>query len=188
VERRERCTLHAWRLTVESQGGSLTPWRRELPPQSCPGWPSEPPRDETFYVGATLAYLGTGEALAAPVYGVEWLRATAPSRVPPGAELEVRVALVNRSAATWPASGGARVRLAYHWRDAQGRVVVADGERSELPRDVAPGETLRTVQRVVAPAAPGTYVLELDPVFERVAWFSDRGVPPRRLTVEVTAP
>ena len=27
---------------------------------------------------------------------------------------------------------------------------------------------------VVAPSAPGTYVLELEPVFENVAWFSER--------------
>ena len=27
---------------------------------------------------------------------------------------------------------------------------------------------------VAAPSAPGTYVLELEPVFENVAWFSER--------------
>ena len=29
-------------------------------------------------------------------------------------------------------------------------------------------------QKVLAPQAPGGYVLELDPVFETVAWFSEK--------------
>ncbi|NJL29232.1 MAG: hypothetical protein HC897_15805 [Thermoanaerobaculia bacterium] len=51
-----------------------------------------------------------------------------------------------------------------------------NGARTELARPVAPGEALETWQKVTAPAAPGEYLLELDPVFERVAWFSTRGV------------
>ena len=38
---------------------------------------------------------------------------------------------------------------------------------------------------MLAPRQPGSYILELDPVFEYVGWFSQRDAEARRLVVEV---
>jgi hypothetical protein len=180
-------TLHAWRLLITSDRGAVRTWTRGQPPPSCRGWPHDPTTEESFYLGAALAYLGDGEHLDDDVYAVEWQRVIAPPRVVSGSRFTVRVAMVNRSAAAWPERGPARVRLSYHWRDASGRVVVSDGRRTELPRRVGPGETVRALQDVVAPAVPGSYVLELDPVFELVSWFGERGARTLRVPIEVVS-
>jgi hypothetical protein len=42
-------------------------------------------------------------------------------------------------------------------------------------------------QQIAAPPQPGKYVLELDPVFESVAWFSEKnGGTTYRVPIEVT--
>jgi hypothetical protein len=93
--------------------------------------------------------------------------------------------LFNRSRFPWPADGGARVRLAYHWKTPDGRTAVWEGERTELPGPVPPGGRVSVRQKVVAPELPGRYVLELDPVFEHVGWFSQRGGATLRRQIEV---
>jgi hypothetical protein len=65
-------------------------------------------------------------------------------------------------------------RLAYHWLDERGQVVVRDGLRTELPRDAAPGESIVVCASVVAPTRPGRNELRWDMVHEKHAWFSDR--------------
>jgi hypothetical protein len=71
----------------------------------------------------------------------------------------------------WPAS---LVFVAYHWfRD--DKVVVWDGERTRLPRDVRAGGRASLSVRVTTPAEPGTYVLQLTLVHENVSWFENKG-------------
>ena len=57
-----------------------------------------------------------------------------------------------------------------------------------LPKDVAPGETAAIVLEIATPRAPGRYVLEVDALRERLAWFDDR-VPgtARRFPIDVAA-
>jgi hypothetical protein len=51
------------------------------------------------------------------------------------------------------------------------------------------GGRVSVQQKVVPPEAPGRYVLELDPVFETVAWFSEKnGGKTFRVAVEVLPP
>jgi hypothetical protein len=66
-------------------------------------------------------------------------------------------------------------------------VAVRDGRRADLPETVEPGATVRVTQQVEAPSEPGSYLLELDLVYEHVAWFAERngGLTLRR-PVEVT--
>jgi hypothetical protein len=105
-----------------------------------------------------------------------------------GAEFEVATEVTNASAHPWTAAGAARVKLAYHWRALDGTMLLFNGERTELDLPVPPGGTVAVRQRVVAPAQPGRYVLDLDPVFEFVAWFSERnGGDVHRAEVEVVA-
>ena len=54
---------------------------------------------------------------------------------------------------------------------------------------VRPGGRVSVQQKVIPPATPGRYVLELDPVFETVAWFSEKnGGKTFRVPVEVLPP
>jgi hypothetical protein len=118
---------------------------------------------------------------------VEWLAVEPPVRLAAGEETAVPVRLRNSSAAAWEEVGGARVRLAYRWLRPDGTPAVAEGERTELPLPVAPGAEAAVQMGVRAPREPGSYRLVIDPVFEHVAWFSDRGAAPFEAVVEVTA-
>jgi hypothetical protein len=81
------------------------------------------------------------------------------------------------------------VNLSYHWLDETGRTVLKDGLRTEIPLPVPPGGRVSAQQKVIPPAAPGRYLLELDPVFETVAWFSEKnGGKTLRVPVEVLPP
>jgi hypothetical protein len=81
------------------------------------------------------------------------------------------------------------VNLAYHWLDASGKQIVEDGLRTPMPWPVPPGGRVSVQQKVLAPPAPGSYILELDPVFETVAWFSEKnGGKTLRIPVEVLPP
>jgi hypothetical protein len=81
------------------------------------------------------------------------------------------------------------VRLAYHWRRPGGELLVRDGRRTELPLPVAPGLRVEVEQFFDAPTEPGRYALEIEPVFEYVAWFSDRNPEAvYRAEVEVLPP
>ena len=78
------------------------------------------------------------------------------------------------------------MNLAYHWLDESGTVLEKDGLRSPLPWPVAPGVPIEVRQKVIAPKTPGRYILELDPVFETVAWFGEKnGGKTQRLPIEV---
>ena len=63
------------------------------------------------------------------------------------------------------------IRPSYHWLHADGSVHTADGLRTGFTRDVRPGERILVPLEVVAPQAPGRYLLEVDLVHEDVRWF-----------------
>jgi len=52
---------------------------------------------------------------------------------------------------------------------------VWDGERTPLPRDLRAGSRAALAVRVATPVEPGSYVLKLTLVHERVTWFEHRG-------------
>jgi len=123
----------------------------------------------------------------------------APGAVPPRARagewLRIPVRFTNRSDAFWSATGlplaagSLRVTAAYRWFDPSGRVAVEYGERSLLPRDVRPGETLPMIVRVLTPERPGPFDLAITLVQDNVAWFDQAtgSASPRR-RVEVGGP
>ncbi|HKC92046.1 MAG TPA: hypothetical protein VKE23_12055, partial [Candidatus Limnocylindria bacterium] len=85
----------------------------------------------------------------------------------------------NRGTATWasaPGPGG--VYLSYHWRAANGTVVVWDGLRTPLPNPIIPGDHRVLSMTVLAPP-PGEYVLEIAMVREGSAWFGGMSLPAR---------
>jgi stage II sporulation protein D len=101
---------------------------------------------------------------------------TAPASIVEGGEAPVQVKVTNTGSQRWPSTGPDRVRLGYHWYDGNGNVVVWDGTRSDLDRDIAPGQTATFLVTVRAPRASGTFFLDFDLVQEGAGWFSSRGV------------
>jgi hypothetical protein len=94
--------------------------------------------------------------------------------------LTVRVTNPTRN--TWPqrgdTSGSFAVKLSYHWLSADLKMVVYEGNRAALPRDLAPGASVDLTARVTTPQDAGRYLLQLSMVQEKVAWFAERKSPP----------
>jgi hypothetical protein len=92
-------------------------------------------------------------------------------RTPIGTELLLELDVGNTGTQSWPCDGKQPVCVSYHWLDRSGAMVEFDGVRSRLPRDIAPGETIRVVAFVRAPQRAGAMHLRWTLVQEGVAWF-----------------
>jgi len=105
------------------------------------------------------------------------------------ARVRVPMSVHNPTEHAWPTSGAITgssfVTLSYHWQNEHGRQVVFDGERTALPRDVYPGDTLDVDMKLKAPRRNGDYVLRVTLVQEGVAWFEERGATPLDVRVAV---
>ncbi len=122
-----------------------------------------------------------------PLYRAAWLSVDAPSQGTAGETVKFAIRVRNVGAFTWPAGGPQPVHLTYKWLDAAGAVVVEDGLRTRLGRDVAPQDEIALQAQVQFPAAPGQYTLRLDMVHEFVVWFHWKGSPLYDLDVNVEA-
>ncbi|MBU9360038.1 methyltransferase domain-containing protein [Burkholderia multivorans] len=60
--------------------------------------------------------------------------------------------------------------MSYHWLDVNGTVVVWDGLRTNLPIELAAGESLTLICRIQTPPEPGIYRLQFHPIIEGKAW------------------
>jgi len=120
-------------------------------------------------------------------YGAAYDLSALPANGTIVAPLTGQVKLTNTSSFAWSAAGTAPVRLAYHWLDTAGTVVVWDGQRSPLPADVPIGGAVTVQATIPTPAKPGSYVLQVDLVREGVSWFSAAGAVPARLSVAITS-
>jgi SAM-dependent methyltransferase len=121
-------------------------------------------------------------------FDVRYVGVELPSTMEAGAVVQGQLVLENRSWRTWASAEPAPVQASYHWWRTDQVELERDGLRSPLPHPVAPGETVTVAFRVCAPERPGRYLLAVDLVEEGVAWFSDAGIPPMRLTVRVVRP
>ena len=139
--------------------------------------------------------LWVGRELPADAYAarIELPRPVQPFTAGEQRALEARVE--NRGSVEWPWGelGVPEIRVSYRWRDAGGAALAAEELRTPFPAPVPPGATAVLPVHVVAPAAPGRHVLELDLVHEHVRWFGcelrvDVEVePPRRVAVAGSA-
>ena len=120
-----------------------------------------------------------------PKYGAVYLPVLGTNAATLGVPATLEVRLTNSGTLTWPAAGPAPVRLAYHWIDAAGRVVIWDGQRTLLPRDILAGESVSVPLAYTPPAVSGTYTLRIDLVHEGIGWFSGLGVPAHNVTFAV---
>jgi hypothetical protein len=91
---------------------------------------------------------------------------------------------------TWHARDEWPTRLGHRWYglDAKGAMIElpkSGRQRTELPRDVAPGETVEVTAMPQAPTTNGVYGLALDLVQEDVTWFSEQGAKAPVLRIDV---
>lgn len=87
----------------------------------------------------------------------------------------LKVQVYNESRFRW---GGriAPVRLSYHWYSSSRKLVVFDGERTELPPEgLGPKESININMNVLSPEIPGNYLLEITLVQEYFNWFEKIG-------------
>lgn len=82
--------------------------------------------------------------------------------------------------------GSERINLGTHWIDRDtGEVIVWDGNRELLEEDVEYGEEAIVKINIIAPEQPGRYILQYDMAHEKVTWFSDKGVIPLEVNIDV---
>jgi tRNA (mo5U34)-methyltransferase len=98
----------------------------------------------------------------------------------PGEELSFTLRVENRGLVNWPAQGGGpagqgAIHLGAHLLREDEEELAWDFGRSDLPRDLAPGDSARVEITLRAPDGRGRYVVEFDMVAEHVAWFEDFG-------------
>lgn len=91
----------------------------------------------------------------------------------PGNQKNLFVKVKNISNETWSISDN--IRLGNHWLDKKKNIIILDDARSELNKDLIPGDEIELTLGVKAPNNSGDYLLELDMVKEGVTWFKDRG-------------
>ncbi len=151
--------IYYYRLGIKTRAGERPTWRQGAGKD---------------YLGVAVAFLGTRDFLDRELYATEWLACGVPPRVAPGEEFLAAGRLRNLSDHGWPHLGPARVRLSYRWLDAGGQEIPHASLRTDLPGTVKPGSEHASWLSIVAPRDPGSYVLELDPLFENVAWFSNK--------------
>jgi hypothetical protein len=101
-----------------------------------------------------------------------------PAQMTAGRTATADITIRNTSKSKWPSKpnekGRNAVNLSYHWIDRKGTVVVFDGLRTPLPKDVQPGESVQLRATIQPPDRAGQYTLEVTLVQESVAWFPER--------------
>ncbi len=100
-----------------------------------------------------------------------------------GLTIPARLRVVNSSAAEWRPEDGYAV--GYQVLDPETDVLVADGERTPLPRALAPGEAEEVPLEVRLPPEPGRYRVYVSAMQEHVRWFYETGAPFLVLDTEV---
>lgn len=146
----------------------------------------------------TVSAAPAAEPLPASALRVKWGAATIPPRVAPGGTTLVSVTFTNIGDKPWPdkdagdpskRDGAHAVRLGYAWSRASEPDSPRDRrpERADLPHSIKPGESVTLDMSVVAPEAPGDYLLNFDLVQELLFWFSDRGADTLTIPIQVQA-
>ncbi len=149
-----------------------------------------PPPDERMT--ETNGTRQTEREVARPVktypYRAQWLDDRFPARLNAGQVITAPVTVKNAGTLTWSAAGSQPFRLGYRYY--RNRRILSLGEekdlRTDVPQEIAPGESVTVTVRIALPDQPGNYTLELDMIQEGITWFKEQGSPvlTRWLTVE----
>lgn len=114
-------------------------------------------------------------------------RTTAPSiAVKAGHAFPSSVTVRNTGLVAWRAGGDHPVTLGYCWYDpGADSTVCSEASRTRLPHDLQPGAEVTLAAEVVAPAEPGSYLLQWDMVEEKISWFRGYGATTGDTRVQV---
>lgn len=109
-----------------------------------------------------------------------------PNYLDPGQEYEVEVRVKNTGMSFWESEGKRRIDLGTHWinRDT-GEMIEWDGNRGLLDWDIEHEQEAVIKITIKAPDEPGRYILQYDMVHEGVTWFSEQGVIPLEVNIDV---
>jgi hypothetical protein len=99
-----------------------------------------------------------------------------------GQALTIPVRVVNRTTVDF----GWGIGLSYHLYSSDGRLLKWDNPRSSFHPVLSPGHEQLVSLGVIAPEAKGAYALEVDVVWEGIAWFKERGNRPGIVKLTVT--
>ena len=102
----------------------------------------------------------------------------------PGETFKTNVKVTNKSQEPLP-FGEAVFGLSYHLLTNGGTMVKYDNTRSYLMSALQPGESSVVELAVQAPTIPGTFVIELDLVWEGMHWFKENGNPTAKVELIV---
>jgi hypothetical protein len=198
ARRRDGARSYVHRVRIETTRGAPTKWTRVRPAAPCAVYAWNRETEETFYLGAELRILGSEEHLNADVFAARiGTVGLVPATLAAGTEVQLPVGVTNESEASWERQGAVGVNLGSRWRrgfastesgdEEPGPQVGSEGPRTLLPR-MDPGAFGTILLSVHVPAEPGEYTLEIDLVYEQIAWFASRGVEPLRLPIRVVEP
>jgi hypothetical protein len=137
------------------------------------------------------------KALPGSSLRVRWTPPAAPREIQADAYFSLPVTLTNIGDVAWPdrvaghpqkRDGSFAVRVTHAWTHGSDRLNARAGAvRTDLPRSVAPGETITVVLELHAPAQPGEYQLVVELIQELVQWFSDVGADSLTIPCRVVA-
>ena|GEM_PF-745199 len=110
-----------------------------------------------------------------------------------GQVVTVPVTLRNLGPMTWQSERTPMVHLSYHWANVgeqtgKNYYAVFEGDRTVLPHDVGPGQSVTVNATLQAPLKEGEYYLEWDLVQEYVAWFEFKAGLSAERTLHKIAP
>ena len=127
----------------------------------------------------------TTESPVSGAYDASYSVKDAPATVAPGVTFHVVVEVTNRGWQTWSSDGLAPMFLSSHIEDERRQPVLRDGPRTPWPQRVEPGQRCAVNVAVQAPSQAGRYRLLIDGVHEGRTWFSEAGVPPLVIEINV---
>lgn len=112
--------------------------------------------------------------------GLRWevVEISTPRYIWAGEETRVRAVIRNVGSEVWSSADFAD-HFGYHWLALDGRVAQRDGMRTVYPHPVHPGEVVELQARLGPPPAPGEWLVEWEPVRERVRWLGPPANSPR---------
>lgn len=111
-------------------------------------------------------------------WSADWIKDNVPNAWTAGETKQISVTVTNDGGRVWNAGGVNPVQLGYKWTsDATGNVFPG-ANKTNLPSDVQPGQTVTLAIPVTAPAYPTSYTMTLDLYKQNEFNFAQKGVAP----------